>query len=58
MHQFASRAVPMLLSHAAQMQCFFRRFDPEALSDDETLTGLIDFCVHAVVAQPEVELRS
>jgi AcrR family transcriptional regulator len=50
MHAFASRAVPMLLSHAAQTQCFLRQFDPEGLSDEATLAGVIDFCVHGVVA--------
>ncbi|HZM25950.1 MAG TPA: TetR/AcrR family transcriptional regulator [Gemmatimonadales bacterium] len=50
---FASRAVPMLLIHAAQTQCFFQRFDPEALSDEETLDGVIDFCLSGVLARPE-----
>jgi AcrR family transcriptional regulator len=50
---FASRAVPMLLIHATQTQCFLQRFDPEALSDDETLDGVIDFCLSGVLAHPE-----
>jgi AcrR family transcriptional regulator len=50
MHAFASRAIPMLLTHATQTQCFFHRFDPEALSDEETLAGVIDFCVHGVLS--------
>jgi AcrR family transcriptional regulator len=50
---FASRAIPMLLLHATQMQCFFRRFDPEALSDEETFAGVVDFCLHGVAAAPE-----
>lgn len=50
---FASRAVPMLLIHATQTQCFFQRFDPEALSDEDTLAGVIDFCLHGVLARPE-----
>jgi len=50
---FASRAVPMLLIHATQMQCFFQRFDPEALSDEDTLDGVIDFCLSGVLARPE-----
>jgi TetR/AcrR family transcriptional regulator len=58
MHAFASRAVPMLLIHATQMQCFFQRFDPEALSDEETLAGVIDFCVHGVLARPDVGHRA
>ncbi len=58
MHAFASRAVPMLLVHASQMQCFFHRFDPEALSDEETLAGVIEFCVHAVLAPAQAEAVS
>jgi AcrR family transcriptional regulator len=50
---FASRAVPMLLIHATQTQCFFQRFDPEALSDDDTLTGVIDFCLNGLLVRPE-----
>jgi AcrR family transcriptional regulator len=57
-HAFANRAVPMLLSHAAQTQCFLRQFDPEALSDEATLAGLIDFCVHGVVAAAGSEPRA
>ena len=49
-HAFASRAIPMLLLHATQMQCFFRQFDPEALSDEETFAGVVDLCIHGVAA--------
>jgi len=55
-NKFASRAVPMLLTQAAQNQCFFQRFDPESLPDDETLAGVVDFCLHGVLARPEPEL--
>jgi len=52
---FASRAVPMLLIHATQTQCFLQRFDPEALSDEDTLDGVIDFCLSGVLARPELQ---
>jgi hypothetical protein len=50
---FAARAVPMLLIQTAQMQCFFQQFDPDALDDEQTLRGLVDFCLHGVLARPE-----
>ncbi|MGE5686064.1 MAG: TetR/AcrR family transcriptional regulator [Gemmatimonadota bacterium] len=52
-HGFATRAVPMLLVQATQMQCFFQQFDPEALSDEQTLEGLLDFALNGVLARPE-----
>jgi hypothetical protein len=52
-HGFATRALPMLMIQATQTQCFFQQFDPEALTDDETLEGLIDFVLHGVLARPE-----
>jgi hypothetical protein len=29
--------------------------DPEALSDDQALEGLIDFCLNGVLARPDVQ---
>jgi AcrR family transcriptional regulator len=52
-HGFATRGLPMLLIQATQTQCFFQRFDPEALTDEQTLEGLIDFALNGVVARPE-----
>jgi hypothetical protein len=43
----------MLLVQATQMQCFFQHFDPEALSDEQTLEGLLDFALNGVLARPE-----
>jgi AcrR family transcriptional regulator len=57
-HGFASRAVPMLLIQAAQTQCFFQRFDPESLPDDEVLAGVVDFCLHGVLARPDLDSSS
>jgi AcrR family transcriptional regulator len=52
-HGFGARALPSLLVHSAQVQSWFRPLDPQALSDDETLEGLIDFCLHGVLAPPD-----
>jgi AcrR family transcriptional regulator len=50
---FGARALPSLLVHSVQVQCWFRKLDPEALSDEQTLEGLIDFCLHGVLAPPD-----
>lgn len=52
-HGFGARALPSLLVHSVQVQCWFRQLDPEALSDEETLEGLIDFCLNGVLARPD-----
>jgi AcrR family transcriptional regulator len=52
-HGFGARALPSLLVHSAQVQSWFRPLDPEALSDDEALEGLIDFCLNGVLARPD-----
>jgi AcrR family transcriptional regulator len=51
-HGFGARALPSLLVHSVQVQCWFRQLDPEALSDEEALEGLIDFCLNGVLARP------
>jgi AcrR family transcriptional regulator len=51
-HGFAVRGLSSLLVHTAQVQCFFHDFDPDALSDDEALEGLIDLYLHGVLARP------
>jgi AcrR family transcriptional regulator len=52
-HGFGARALPSLLVHSVQVQSWFRPLDPQALSDDETLEGLIDFCLCGVLARPD-----
>lgn len=52
-HGFGARALPSLLVHSAQVQSWFRPLDPQALSDDETLEGMIDFCLHGVLTRPD-----
>lgn len=52
-HGFGARALPSLLVHSVQVQCWFRQLDPEALSDEETLEGLIDFCLNGLLVRPD-----
>jgi AcrR family transcriptional regulator len=49
---FGARAIPSLLVHSAQMQFWFCQIDPDALSDGEALDGLVDFCMHGLLAAP------
>lgn len=54
-HSFGARALPSLLVHSVQVQCWFRHLDPEALSDEEALEGLIDFCLNGVLVRPDFQ---
>jgi len=36
-----------------ELHRFLQRFDPEALSDEDTLDGVIDFCLSGVLARSE-----
>jgi len=49
---FAARGLSSLLVHTAQVQCFFQRFDPQALTDEQAVEGLVDLYLHGVLAQP------
>jgi AcrR family transcriptional regulator len=50
--EFAARGLPSLLVHTAQVQCFFSRLDPAALTDEQALQGIIDLYLHGVLATP------
>ncbi len=52
MSGFAARGLSSLLVHTAQVQCYFRAFDPQALTDEQALDGLIDLYLHGVLAHP------
>jgi AcrR family transcriptional regulator len=52
-HRFGARALPSLLVHSVQVQCWFRRLDPQALSDEQALEGLVDFCLNGLLARPD-----
>jgi hypothetical protein len=41
-----------MLVHTAQVQCFFHRFDPQALTEEQAVEGLIDLYLHGVLAHP------
>jgi len=49
---FAARGLPSLLVHTAQVQCFFHRLDPAALTDEQALQGLIDLYLQGVLQPP------
>jgi AcrR family transcriptional regulator len=49
---FAARGLSSLLVHTAQVQCFFHHFDPQALTDEQAIEGLIDLYLHGVLAHP------
>jgi AcrR family transcriptional regulator len=52
-HGFAARGLASLLVHTAQLQCFFHDFDPDQLSDEAALGGVVDLYLHGVVARPD-----
>jgi AcrR family transcriptional regulator len=52
-HRFGARALPSLLVHSVQVQCWFRRLDRQALSDEQALEGLVDFCLNGLLARPD-----
>jgi AcrR family transcriptional regulator len=47
---FAARGLSSLLVHTAQVQCFFHPYDPQALTDEQAVEGLIDMYLHGVLA--------
>jgi hypothetical protein len=49
---FAARGLSSLLVHTAQVQCFFQRFDPQALTEEQAVEGLVDLYLHGVLAPP------
>jgi len=51
-HEFAARGLTSLLVHTAHAQCFYHRFDPQAVSEEQALEGLMDLYLHGVLARP------
>jgi AcrR family transcriptional regulator len=51
-HGFAARGLSSLLVHTAQVQCFYHAFDPQALTEEQAIEGLIDLYLHGVLARP------
>lgn len=52
-HDFAARGIPAMLVNTAQHQCLYGALDPEALTDEQALAGLLDVCLEGVRARPE-----
>jgi AcrR family transcriptional regulator len=51
-NRFAARGLSSLLVHTAQLQCYFHSFDPQGLTDEQAVEGLIDLYLHGVLARP------
>ncbi|HEX5386877.1 MAG TPA: TetR/AcrR family transcriptional regulator [Gemmatimonadales bacterium] len=50
-HRFAARGLPLLLVQTSLSQCFYREFDPQALSDEAALEGIIELCLEGVLTR-------
>jgi hypothetical protein len=48
---FAARGLCSMLVHTAQVQHFFHPYDPQALTDEQAVEGLIDMYLHGVLAR-------
>ena len=49
-NRFAARAIPSLLMHSAQTQCFFAQLDNKNLNDEQVLAGILDLVLHGVLS--------
>ncbi|MBA3658284.1 MAG: TetR/AcrR family transcriptional regulator [Gemmatimonadales bacterium] len=49
---FAARGIPAMLVNTAQHQCLFGGLDPEALTDEQALAGVLDLCLNGVLDRP------
>ena len=48
--RFAARMLPSMLVHSSQAQCFFAKFEPEPLTDEQIIDGVVDLYLNGVVA--------
>ncbi len=48
---FAARGLCSMLVHTAQVQHFFHSYDPQALTDEQAVEGLIDMYLHGVLVR-------
>ena len=48
-HDFAVRAVASLMVHGAMSQRFFAAHDPQALTDDQVIDGIVDTLFHGLL---------
>ncbi|HEV8357471.1 MAG TPA: TetR/AcrR family transcriptional regulator [Gemmatimonadales bacterium] len=51
-HGFAVRAIPAFLVQGAMSQRGFGQYDPDAITDDQLVEGVIDLVRHGVLARP------
>ncbi|HET8648645.1 MAG TPA: TetR/AcrR family transcriptional regulator [Gemmatimonadales bacterium] len=57
-HRFVARAVPALLVHQSQTQYFSAGLDPNPLSDEQVIDGVIDLVLHAVLKPSRAKDRT
>jgi AcrR family transcriptional regulator len=53
--QWAARALPILMVHSAQFQCFFGRYDSASLGDERVFAGVLDLFLNGVLAGPRAQ---
>jgi AcrR family transcriptional regulator len=51
--QWAARALPLLMVHSAQFQCFLGAYEASVLSDDRVFAGILDLFLNGTLARPE-----
>jgi AcrR family transcriptional regulator len=51
--QATARAIPILLVHSAQFQCFFCEYDSNALPDERMFAGILDLLLNGVLAHQD-----
>lgn len=49
-NDFAARGLCSLVVHTAQVQCFFGPFEPQALTEEQALEGVVDLYLQGVLA--------
>jgi AcrR family transcriptional regulator len=49
---FAARGLASLVVQTASAQCLFSSLDPEVLTEEQAISGLIDLYLHGVLARP------
>jgi len=50
---WAARALPILMVHSAQFQCFMGRYDATPLGDERVFAGILDLFLHGVLTRPQ-----
>jgi AcrR family transcriptional regulator len=50
---WAARALPILMVHSAQFQCFMGRYDATPLGDERVFAGILDLFLNGVLTRPQ-----